>query len=103
MINFEELKNKCMQHVICDVARISQPNEDGPMFFIIGFNRNTKDLEGKILINGQLQDFDYVEERVIASGYTEKELLESVKEYQRLCGLTMEQYLKELSNNNERI
>jgi hypothetical protein len=88
---------KCRKIVKCDTARISKPGDR--MFFIIGFNRNTKDDDsGSMWINqdGKRIDFDYVQESVIASGSTEKELIESVKEYQKLCGMTWEQYFEEL-------
>ena len=91
----KKLAETCRQYVKCDTARISQPNKQ--MFLIIGFNRNTKDDKGtQIYKGGKKVDFDYVQESVVASGFTEKELIESAKEYQRLCGLTWEQYFKEL-------
>jgi hypothetical protein len=43
---FPELVEKCKEIVTCDTARISKPLEDGKIFLIIGFNRNTKDEEG---------------------------------------------------------
>ena len=92
----EILIEKCRKIVECDTARISQPLKDGKMFFIIGFNRNTKDNEGQWLKNGEPFDFDYTEEHTVASGYTEKELIKDVKKYKRLCGMTWEQYFKEL-------
>ena len=80
-----------MKHVKCDTARISKPCDK--MYLIIGFNRNTKDDEGVwVNQNNQRIDFDYVQESVVASGHTKKELIESTKEYQRLCGITWEQY-----------
>ena len=87
---------KCREIIKCDTARISQPC--GRMFFIIGFNRNTKDDEGQWVKNGMPYDFEYVQETVIASGETESELIASVAEYNRLCGITWEQYFKEIAN-----
>jgi hypothetical protein len=86
-----ELIKQCRKIVKCDTARISKPLDK--MFLIIGFNRNTKDDEG-VWVNQDNKriDFDYVQEQVIASGKTKKELIASVKEYQRLCGITWEQY-----------
>jgi len=90
------LAKECMKYVKCDTARISKPCDK--MFLIIGFNRNTKDDESTITIkNNQRIDYDYVQELVVASGYTKEELIESTKEYQRLCGITWEQYFKELT------
>ena len=91
----ENLIKECRKIVKCDTARISKPLEK--MFFIIGFNKNTKDNEGQWIKNGEMIDFDYVSENVIASGFTDEELIKSVKEYQRLCGITMEEYLKEIN------
>lgn len=95
----DKLAKECMKHVKCDTARISKPCDK--MYLIIGFNRNTKDDEG-VWVNQDNQriDFDYVQESVVASGHTKKELIESTKEYQRLCGITWEQYFQELIQKN---
>lgn len=66
----------------CDTARISKfPKR---MFLIIGWQRKS---EGRWLRNGVPQTFEYVEEKVVASGKTEEELLTSAKEYKRLLEL----------------
>lgn len=101
MENFDELISRCREIVKCDSARISKPCDR--MFFIIGFKRNTKNDSGQFIKNGEPYDFDYVSETVIASGYTDEELISNVKEYQRLCGITWEQYFKELSENNKQL
>lgn len=95
-----EIAKECMNHVKCDTARISKLCDK--MYLIIGFNRNTKDDEGVCVVNQNNQriDFDYVQESVVASGKTKKELIEATKEYQRLCGITWEQYFQELAQNN---
>ena len=94
---FPELVEKCKEIVTCDTARISKPLEDGKMFLIIGFNRNTKNEEGQwVDENGVRKDWDYVQESVIASGFTEDELITSTKEYVRLCGMTWEEYFADL-------
>lgn len=95
---YTDLIEKCKEIVKCDTARISKPLDR--MFFIIGFNRNTKDDPGQFIKNGEPYDFDYVQENVIASGYSDDELIENVKEYQRLCGITWEQYFQELAQKN---
>ena len=88
---------KCRKIIECDAARISKPNDT--MFFIIGFKKSTKDDKDAYWVkNGKRIDFDYLQENVIAHGKTEKELIASVKEYKRLCGITWEQYFKELRN-----
>ncbi len=93
-----ELSAKCMEIVECDTARIRKFESDGILFLIIGFNRNTKDDEGQWTDeHGNPKDWDYVEEKTVASGKTEEELIESAKEYQRLCGMTMFEYLIEES------
>ena len=86
---FPEISEKCKEIVTCDTARISKPLDDGKMFLIVGFNRSTKDDVGQwVDENGERRDFDYVQEYVIASGFTEKELINSTKEYVKLCGMT---------------
>ena len=89
------LLEECRKIIKCDTARISRPL--GRMFLIIGFNRNTKDDEGQWLKNGDPIDFDYVQESCVASGNNPEELIADVKEYKRLCGISWEEYLKELS------
>lgn len=92
-----ELSAKCMEIVECDTARIKK-YDDGKMFLVIGFNRNTKDSSGQwIDETGKERDWDYVAGKVVASGKTEDELIESAKEYKRLCGITMTEYLTELA------
>lgn len=98
---FLELAEKCKELITCDTARISRPLEKGKMFLIIGFNRNTKDDDGQwVDENGERRDWDYVQESVIASGHTEDELIESTKEYVRLCGMTWEEYFANLKTKH---
>lgn len=80
-----------------DVARIVRYG--GRQFLIIGERKNTADGEerGTWFKNGKPWHFDYIQERVIASGNSDEELLDSAREYLRLCGLTMEEYLKEVT------
>jgi len=91
-----ELSSKCMKIIKCDTARISKYDK---MYLVIGFNRNTKDDIGQWCRdsagNDPIPDWDYVAEKVVASGKTDQELIESAKEYQRLCGMTMYEYLLE--------
>ncbi len=94
---FQKLATECKRYVTCDTARISKPLEDGKMFLIIGFNRNTKEDDGQwINQDGERKDFDYVQESVIASGTNRIELIKATKEYERLCGITWEEYFAEL-------
>ena len=95
----KKLIEKCRAIINCDTARISKPADT--MYLIIGFYRNTKD-DDMVWINqnGRRIDFDYTQEQVIASGKTNNELINSVKEYKRLCGITWEQYFKELYQKN---
>lgn len=91
--DYSELLKRCREIVECDTARISRPLVDGRMYLIIGFNRNTKDDSGQYVDeNGVRKDFNYVQESVVASGFTEEELITSVKEYVRLSGMTWEDY-----------
>lgn len=101
-IKEKNLIAKCMKIIECDTARIRKSEDwvGGKMFLIIGFNRNTKDDPGQwVDENGKERDWDYVEEKTVASGKTEEELIESAKEYKRLCGMTMEEYLTEIVND----
>lgn len=97
-----ELSAKCIEIIECDTARIRKFDEwnGGKMFLIIGFNRNTKDNSGQWsrdpLGKEPIPDWDYVAEKVVASGTTEEELIKSATEYKRLCGMTMREYLEEL-------
>lgn len=92
----EVLSKKCREIIPCDTARISKVGDK--LFLLIGFNRSTKDDKDSFAHNGDgvRIDWDYVEEHCVAYGNTEEELIDSAKEYQRLCGMTMEEYLKEL-------
>lgn len=99
--NSESIDNiiaKCRKIIKCDTARISQPTNR--MYLIIGFNRNTADDEGQWVKNGEPFNFDYVQESVVASGDTDEELIQSAIEYNRLCGITWEQYFKELGQKH---
>lgn len=78
----------------CDTARISEAG--GKKYLIIGTNQNTKDDPGQWVKNGMPIDFDYVSEKIVASGITESELLESAREYKRLSGMTWEEYFREV-------
>ena len=101
-IQLAELAKRCCKIIDCDTARISQPREK--MFLIIGSVQNTKDSAGiQWYKNGEPIDFEYVEERVVASGNTEDELLRSVIEYRRLCGMSIKAYLAELTKDGKQI
>lgn len=83
-----------------DVARISKPM--GRMYLIIGFNKNTKNDAGQWVKNGEPINFDYVEEKIVASGSTEEELIASVREYKRLSGMSWEDYFRAVAEGKER-
>lgn len=86
-----ELSYKCMEIIKCDTARISKHDK---LFLIIGFNKSTKDDPGQwVDENGNKKDWDYVQEKVVANGETEEELIKSAEDYQRLCGMTIFEYL----------
>jgi hypothetical protein len=102
MTTTEQIIKECRKIIKCDTALISKPLRK--MYLIIGFNRNTKDNDsGSVWVNqdGNRIDFDYIQESVVASGNTPKELIESAKKYKRLCGITWEQYFKELKQPNK--
>ena len=63
----------------CDTARLSRfPNK---IFLIIGWKRNTRQDTGQWVKNGDPINFDYVHERVVASGASAEELLMSALLY----------------------
>lgn len=88
----QELAIRLARMFKCDTARITQPMET--MFLVIGTKRSTRTdkKNGRgVWTNerGNEKHFTYVEERVIASGDTAKELTASAKHYKRVCGMTM--------------
>jgi hypothetical protein len=78
-----KLENVFVQMFGCDAARITNPL-GVQMFLIIGHLRNTKQDEGQWIRNGEPFDFDYLQEQVIASGTTIKELFKSARAYKRM-------------------
>jgi len=98
--DFKEIIEKAKAIIEFDVARISKLM--GRMYLFIGFKKNTKDDVGQWLKNGEPIDFDYLEEKIIASGDNEEELIESVKKYKRLCGMSWEEYFKAVIEGKER-
>lgn len=100
----EKLAQKCKKYISCDVAWISKPLNDGKMFFIIGFNKNTEWEKDTITTNekGEKINYDYVQEKVVASGYNEKELIKSIKEYVKLSKMSWEEYFEEYGLKREK-
>jgi hypothetical protein len=91
MSGINHLIEKCRKHVQCDSARIVSLS--GTMFFIIGFHKSTKDdIHSQWVNHNNIMDFTYTEEHTIASGKTEKELLESVQKYVQLSSMSWEDY-----------
>lgn len=93
-----ELSSRCMRIIECDTARISKVGDT--LFLIIGYEWNTKDDTGQwieIDKDGNLKerDWDYVQEKVVASGKTESELIKSAEEYKKLCRMTIFECLLE--------
>lgn len=99
-LRVQRLVRRFVRMFKCDTARITSPL--GKHFLIIGHNRNTKDDPGAWMDEkGNRRDWDYVQEQVIASGDTEAELVASAKHYKKLCGMSMEEYLRSLASPNE--
>ena len=88
----KELAEKCRKIIGSETARVSKPS--GRMFLIIGKKINTLKDAGMITINGRRSDFDYVEEKVIASGNTEQELIDSVRQYKKLMNMSWEEFVE---------
>ena len=100
--DYSELLKRCREIIECDTARISRPLVDGRMYLIIGFNRNTKDDSGQYVDeNGVRKDFDYIKESIVASGFTEDELIASAKEYVKIQGMTWEDYFGNIDGKGE--
>lgn len=96
-LDLTKLAEECRQYIECDTARISKYSDT--MYFIIGFNRNTKDDPGIILNeNNQEINYDYVNELSIAKGTTKKDLIKSIKEYKKLCSMSWPEYFKKYIN-----
>jgi hypothetical protein len=69
-----------------DEARITSPC--GTLFLILMTRRNTKENKTSAWYrDGQRFDFDYLEQRVVASGHTVDELRASATEYKGLLQL----------------
>jgi hypothetical protein len=66
----------------CDNARIRKVG--GTWFLCLGWNRRS---EGQWFKNGEPFNFDYLEEKVVASGKTMKELIASAEKYRRCVEL----------------
>lgn len=81
----------------CDTARIWESEFSRQRFLIIGEHKRSEGEWVRVSDAGEHEPitFDYTAEKVIASGHSWEELKASVKEYKRLCGLTMEAYLHE--------
>ena len=101
-MNIPNLEQKFIEMFSCDTARIAR--FPGKMFLLIGTKKNTKNDTTRFWVNekGRRRDWDYVEEKTIASGETEKELIESAEFYKKLCGMNTEDFLKELTSEDFR-
>ena len=72
----------------CDTARISSPV--GTHFLVLGWRKNTRENENSQWMRSdpdgttERMDFDYIDEKVVASGRTKDELITSAEEYKAL-------------------
>lgn len=98
--SLEEVAQECLKYFgkksrKPDSARIIKPCET--MYLIVGYRQNIKNNYTKwINRKGEEVNFRYEETHIVAHGKTKKELIESVKEYQRISKLDTVDYLKEL-------
>lgn len=89
---FENLKKFYRDFFKVDSARISKPQDK--MFLIIGNKKSTGDdrqfewvdEQGNVLV------FDYLEEKTVASGKTEQELLASAQMYKKWMNRKLNTY-----------
>jgi hypothetical protein len=91
--NNKKLENKFKKMLGCDSARISNVNNN-KFFLIIGYKTHTKDdiYSQWVDEKGKRIDFEYMEEKVIASGKNIEELIESAEYYKKLQNMTWEEY-----------
>lgn len=96
-----EFVNRMKNLINCDQVRVSKCPDK--MFLIVGFNRNTsQDKEAWYDQNGVRKDWDYVDEKVVASGATVDELIASAERYVRLSSMTVADFLRQPSNDGLR-
>lgn len=78
-----------------DYARIRK--QFGSIWLFIGDYRHTREDKTAVWIDqdGNEKHFSYIDWRVVAHGDTWEEFMESAKEYFRICGMTMVEYLEE--------
>lgn len=89
---YQDLADHCAA-IIGKFGRISKPMSR--FFFIAETPCHTKEDEAVILNgNGEQQHFGYKRGEVVASGYTEEELLQSCRDYVALSKMTWEEILK---------
>lgn len=89
-----KLETKFKKMFKCDTVRISKVIDR--LFLIIGFKKHTKNDKNSFYSdeNGNRIDFEYVEEKCIASGKNEKQLMESAKYYKKLLKIDWKTYFK---------
>lgn len=92
--NHSFLCAKFVKFLECDSARISEAGNK--LFLIVGHKKHTKDGAGQWYANGEPVDWEYLDEKVVASGQTLAKLIESATEYKRLKSVKMEDYFAEL-------
>lgn len=84
-----------------DGARLTAPLGE-TIFLVIGTTRNTKDAAGGwVDEKGERRDWDYLEERCVASGSTVDELIASAKHSLRLLRAAPRPGLRELLEDSE--
>lgn len=82
-----QLESKFRRMFKCDSARIISPNDT--FFLIIGWRVSTRDATdgSQWYKNGRPIHFGYLQEKCIASGMTDGELVESAKHYKKITEL----------------
>jgi len=104
-MNKEQALEEAKTLLECDSVRISQPIKEGRMFLIMGHKRNTKDDAGfwSESSDGQdrLKNWDYLNEQVVAKGYTLKELIEDVRFYVALSKMTFSDLVNDKETFNK--
>lgn len=76
----------------CDTARISSAS--GTLFLTLGWNERS---EGEWCDqDGHAMNFDYVREKVVASGATLRELTASARDYKKIQAMTWSDYFREV-------
>jgi hypothetical protein len=98
-INLISLLNECkdiLSNIIPKIDIYEIENINNTLFLIIGYKKHTKDIHDSITIDehGNRVDYEFTERTVIASGLDSDSLIASVKYYNNIINMTIDEYIK---------